>query len=308
MVIIRIGYCLTVHTRPQQVRRLLDRIYTPDDHYYVDVFNKNESAEWKEALDFPASNFTTVHKYANGWGSFKLVQATLDAMEHFRETPYDYFINLSGQCYPLRPVEQIKQRLEAADGKAFMEYEPFPRPRWKDERGGFRRVDKIYFRPFKTANIWSVPRLRRIPLKMYPYGGAQWFCLPKRHVEFVLSFLEEHPKVVSFYKRSLIPDEMFFQTILMNSELRDEIVNDSKRFTDWEKRCTPLPATLLSEDMPRLERCDSFFARKFDTLLDSRVLDLLDLRLLGRGDDLSVEEFDGRGGGGGKKVVVRTVS
>ena len=304
----RIGYCLTVHTRPGQVRRLLDRIYTPNDHYYIDIFNRGMEGKWLETLDHSASNLTTVFKYANGWGSFKLVQATLDAMEHFREMPYDYFINLSGQCYPLRPIEQIKQRLAAADGRAFMEHEPFPRERWGEEKGGFRRVENIFFRPFRHANIWSVPRIRKMPLGMHPHGGAQWFCLPKKHVEFVLSFLEEHSEVISFYKRSLIPDEMFFQTILMNSELRDEVINDSKRFTDWQKKCTPLPATLLTEDLPRLERCNKFFARKFDTLLDARILDLLDLRMLGRRDGDIVSGGKSDRGGGGRRVVIRTVS
>ena len=308
MVNIRIAYCLTVHTRPEQTGRLLDRIGDAGDHYYVDVFNEGLEEKWRQALDRPSLDIETVFKYANGWGSFKLVQATLDAMEHFRELPYDYFINLSGQCYPLRPVEQIKQRLAAENGRSFMEYEPFPRPRWSEENGGYRRVERIFFRPFKHASIWSVPRLRKIPLGMRPYGGSQWFCLHKSHVEFVLSFLEEHPEVVTFYKHSLIPDEMFFQTILMNSELRDEIINDSKRFTDWSKKCTPLPATLLSEDVPRLERSGKFFARKFDTSMDARVLDILDARLLSRQDEEDEEDFGPGGGGGGKRVIVRTVS
>ncbi len=285
----------------------MDRICTADDHYYIDVFNKGLEAEWRQALDRPIYDIETVFKYANGWGSFKLVQATLDAMEHFRDMPYDYFINLSGQCYPLRPIEQIKQRLAVSNGSSFMEYEPFPRERWADENGGYRRVQKIFFRPFKHASIWSVPRIRTIPLGMRPYGGSQWFCLHKRHVELVLSFLEEHPEVVSFYKRSLIPDEMFFQTILMNSEVRDEIVNDSKRFTDWSKKCTPLPAVLLTEDVPRLERSNKFFARKFDPLIDSKVLDILDTRLLNRRDEATKDNYRPGGGDGGKRVIVRTV-
>ena len=190
VVRIRIAYCLTVHTRPEQTGRLLDRIECADDHYYVDVFNKGLEEKWRQVLDRPPLDIETVFKYANGWGSFKLVQATLDAMGHFREMPYDYFINLSGQCYPLRPVEQIKQRLAAENSRSLMEYEPFPRERWADERGGYRRVQRIFFRPFKHANVWSVPRLRKMPLGMRPYGGSQWFCLHKKHVEYVLSFLE----------------------------------------------------------------------------------------------------------------------
>ncbi len=283
----------------------MDRIQGPDDAYYVDVFNNNNISHWKEALDLPTSDLTTVFKYANGWGSFKLVQATLDAMEHFRETDYDYFINLSGQCYPLRPMEDIKQRLVAARGRALMEHEPFPRPRWSDERGGYRRVDRYWFKPFRTLDAWSLPRLNDIPLGMRPYGGSQWFCLPRRHVDLILDLLEENPEIVRFFRHTFIPDEMFFQTILMNSELADEVVNDNKRFTDWSKKCVPTPAILLSEDLPRLERSGMFFARKFDQEMDPRILDLLDLRLLKR------PAMDGDGGddseGGDGGILIRTV-
>jgi hypothetical protein len=155
--------------------------------------------------------------------------------------------------------------------------------------------------------MWSLPRLSGIPLSMKPYGGSQWFCLPKKHVEFILGLLDDHPEIVRFYQHSFIPDEMFFQTLLMNSELKDEVVNDNKRFIDWNKKCVPTPAILLSEDLPRLERSGMFFARKFDPDLDAQVLDLLDIRLM-KHPSLDEPKDDGPGDGkGGRRVRIRTV-
>ena len=43
----------------------------------------------------------------------------------------------------------------------------------------------------------------------------------------------DHPEFVSFFRRVFIPDELFFQTILVNSELRNRIVNDDLRYMRW---------------------------------------------------------------------------
>lgn len=234
-----------------------------------------------ELQEFQGPNFTIESKYANGWGSFKLIEATLDAMAHFRDSDYDYFINLSGQCYPLQPVRKIKERLEASNGYGFLECNPLPWDRWVDERGGFRRLDRKWYKPFKTMKRVSVPRLEKeLPLGMTPYGGSQWFCLPRDQVNYVLDFLEENPEVVSFFKRSLIPDELFFQTIMMNSPYRDRIhAQDNLRFIDWHKRGVPLPAILMTEDLERLVGSKKLFARKFDPQMDGLVMDLLDAHL-----------------------------
>ena len=51
-----------------------------------------------------------------------------------------------------------------------------------------------------------------------------------------------------------------------------------------------------------------FFGRKFDTMMDAKVLDLIDLKLLSHRDDAMEEDHRPGGGGGGKRVIVRTVS
>jgi hypothetical protein len=280
---------LIVHKEPGQVRRLIERISDAEDQYYVSIFKNHQTGsldQWNEELArFDAGNLTMVSKYSNGWGSFSLIQATLDAMQHFRRSGYDYFINLSGQCYPLKTVPEIKSTLAMGNGIGYLECNPLPWSRWVDEKGGFDRVYRSWYKPFKTLDKISIPRLsKNLPLEMRPYGGSQWFCLPKRHVDHVLELTKQHPEIVAFFKRALIPDELFFQTILMNSPYREEIkVDDNLRFIDWNKRCVPLPATMLSEDLERILGTGKLFARKFDPAMDGTVLDKLDGHLSLRG-------------------------
>lgn len=277
---------MIVHKEPGQVRRLIERIYDAEDLYYISIFRNHQTGsldQWNEELaGFDEGNLTTVSKYSNGWGSISLIQATLDAMQHFRQSGYDYLINLSGQCYPLKTVPEIKSTLARGDGIGYLECNPLPWSRWVDENGGFDRVYRSWYKPFRSLNKISLPRLKkRLPLEMKPYGGSQWFCLPKRHVDHVLDLLKDHPEILRFYGRSLIPDEQFFQTLLMNSHLRDEIdPQDNLRFIDWSKRCVPLPAILMTEDLPRLVSSSKLFARKFDPLIDKWILDLIDREVL----------------------------
>ena len=86
---------------------------------------------------------------------------------------------------------------------------------------------------------------------------------------------------MDFFRRVLIPDELFFQTILLNSPLRDRIVNDNLRYMDWSRPNVPLPAVLGTGDLPQLQQSPALFARKFDVTVDSAILDMIDERILG---------------------------
>ena len=77
-----------------------------------------------------------------------------------------------------------------------------------------------------------------------------------------------------FFERVLIPDELFFQTLIMNSPLRETVVNDNLRFLDWSRE--PAPAVLGVHDLDRMIESGKLFARKFDVTVDADVLDRLD--------------------------------
>jgi hypothetical protein len=84
---------------------------------------------------------------------------------------------------------------------------------------------------------------------------------------------------VRFFRHVLIPDELFFQTIVMNSPLRDSVENENLRYLDWSRE--PAPAVLLESDLPALVSSHKLFARKFDERIDSTILDLLDAHIDG---------------------------
>lgn len=67
---------------------------------------------------------------------------------------------------------------------------------------------------------------------MTPYAGAQWWALTRNACTYVLDFVDREKEFVKFMRHSAVPDEMFFQIILGNSQFCSNITN-LITFTDW---------------------------------------------------------------------------
>jgi hypothetical protein len=147
--------------------------------------------------------------------------------------------------------------------------------------GGMNRIqNRFYFLPsrkYPYVRVFRIPRIRRkLPLDLKPYGGSGYFCLPREVVKYVVDFVEKNPSVRSFFRRAFIPDEMFFQTILMNSHYSSRISNDNKRYIKWKRSVGGHPEILTKSDFDNIKTSGKLFARKFDPSIDSEILNLID--------------------------------
>jgi hypothetical protein len=265
----------------------------------VNVFGNNFTKEaWKkEFREFEGDNFFVSFEYGPSWAMFSVVDGTLSSMRRFACFGYDYFINLSGQCYPLKSINSIKGLLQDKDF-AYMENFKLPAPAYWANNGGLDRFEYSYYKnPFfilgdillnkKTARTLGslghgpkmfikLPKLhRQLPYKLEPYGGSAYFCLSKKHVDYVLEYLKNKPNLIAFFKHAFAPDEIFFQTVILNSVLKETVINDNLRYIDWSKKGVT-PAILTIDDADNLLNSPKLFARKFDIESDKAILDLID--------------------------------
>ena len=118
-----------------------------------------------------------------------------------------------------------------------------------------------------------LPWKRDFPPGLRPFGGGAYWCLSRECVEYVAEFARARRDVVEFFKHVDIPDEIFFQTVVMNSDLAGSVVNDNLRYIDWSRG--PRPAILEARDFEGLRDSRKLFARKFDVSQDVDVLDLI---------------------------------
>lgn len=101
------------------------------------------------------------------------------------------------------------------------------------------------------------------------FGGSQWWTLTVDCVKYIINFLHERPKFYQYFKYSQIADELFFQTILLNSHFR--IINNNLRMIDW-KSGPNYPKVFNVQDLQQLESTTHLFARKFDERYDGQII------------------------------------
>jgi hypothetical protein len=151
-----------------------------------------------------------------------------------------------------------------------MEIHPMPIAKW-GKSGGMERIDRFHAHVLGRSR--KAPFFRRqIPYGLKPYGGGGYWCMSRKHVAYIMSVIEERPNIVRFFKSSLIPDEIFFHTILANSPFFGEIITHPINFSKW-KTDRWNPEILAVEDIGPAHASGALFARKFE---DLAVLDVLD--------------------------------
>lgn len=265
------AYIISAYRRPDLLARLVRVL--EDAPIAIHVDRKSDIFPEVQSRLTDAAPVTFLNRHVCHWGLFGHVRASLEGMAWFLKTDADYAILLTGQCYPLKTRREIEQDLGDLNGRSILETAAFPKAEWAGwNRGGFRRLDRYYFQlgPRLCAmKLWH----RKIPGGLHPHGGSGYWCLSRAAVEYVLSYVRSHPEISRFFSTTLIPDEMFFQTILANSPLRDDIVSALIHYTDWSQGGRS-PAVLETEMLPAAMASGAWFARKFE---DLAVMDQVDV-------------------------------
>jgi Core-2/I-Branching enzyme len=272
---------VSAYKLPGQLERLLRRLAAPGTSFAVHVDRKTRRSVYGEMVARTSDlDVTFLPRHVSHWGGFGHVRATLKGIDWFVEEgpPFDYAVLLTGQDYPLRSAAAVAEFLEEAGGRSFMNNWPLPFEPW-GKRGGLERIEDWHLITYRRLHL-ALPLRRRLPLGLEPFGGGAYWCLARDVVEYVHGFVHANPSYVRFFQHVFVPDEIFFQTIVMNSPLRNSIENENLRYLDWSR--APAPAVLGVEDFPALAVSHKLFARKFDEGIDPGILDLLDAQIDGR--------------------------
>lgn len=276
----RIDYVIRAHTAPEQLARLVERLDEGDVRFYVHV-NSRTDDEVFEAMRARLAGHEHVvwaPRVACRWGGFSLLRATLVAIEGILasgDLP-DHALLLSGQDYPLKPPAEIRAHLADRQGRNLLDNFHLPSSTWAGEGGGLGRLRYPYFEQFRyKTRLLRIPLPRRLPAGLEPYGGMAFWALTGETLEWLMRYTAERPDVLDFFRHTKMPDETFFQTVLLSSPLAGTVDKELLHYQDWSSGSAH-PATLGAADLPQLRASGKLFARKFDAELDSEILDLLD--------------------------------
>jgi len=229
-------------------------------------------------------------KYNVNWGGINHLKAILLLLEEaFKCEKVEYFHLITGHDFPIKSTEYITSFMEANRGKEFMDYDKLPYDRWGD--GGMGGLDRLclfnFYDVFDGRGGWGrsvIYKLRSLQLKVgfrrkfysgFPdlYGGSTYWTLSRRCIEYVFSYMKANPKYLKRFRYSFCSEEIFFQTIVLNSPFKDSVVKNNLRFILWELRNGNFPANLDDSDFGSLIESKALFARKFEFPVSANLLE-----------------------------------
>jgi hypothetical protein len=277
----KLAHLILAHNNPKQLERLVRRLTDADTDIFIQLDEKADRGpfEFLSGIDHVYFIEKRVPVY---WGTFSIVQATLNGFEEIlakhKRQKYSHINLLSAQDYPLKSPAEFRKYLFEYPDRTFIHALNI-REEWTE---AMDRVKKFNFGDYRfpghylvqyAANILLLRK--KVPEQLIPHGRSQWFTITPECTKYVIDYLNNHDNVKRYFRMSFAPDEFFFQTILMNSPLKDKVINDNLRYIDFSQGGTH-PKVLTVKDADRMISSDKFFARKFNQETDGIVLNYLD--------------------------------
>lgn len=290
-----IAYLILAHTAPEQVARLVGRISDPQDAVIVHVDRRSDVRPFEAAFArLPSPPILTPRRTPVHWAGYGIVAATLILLRTALAQPrtFSHLVLISGADYPIRSTAEVQAFFAAHPGESFMSWSAgdHPAPVSDEERHGnadWYWSGDVYRLTSWTISVrgrrWQFPSERvpyQIPRRLprglrTPYQGSAWWNLTPQAAEYCVRFLRRRPDVAAYFRFVLMPDENFFQMILLagGSPLRETIVNEDLRYMHWAGNSPP---TLTPADVPDMLASRKLFARKLDLAAEPGTYDALD--------------------------------
>lgn len=226
---------------------------------------------------------------------FSLVRAYIDAVQSViaQGVHFDWVVNITGQCYPTRPLVELEHLLATTSYHGFMEYfevfTPSPHNLWNQVEAHNRYHYQYYWR-IKTAELpplvrkaVSIPRRiinrvqpfiridtsyalqmgTRLPNDAFPaaftiYGGQYHKILSREALDYLLDFTTRYPEITHRFTLMNMPEEVFPQSVLLNNPAF-RFDTHFGFFIRWEGTKLGRPHILTTADYDSIVASDCFF-------------------------------------------------
>lgn len=281
------AYLIMAHNEQDLLCKLLCALDNENNCLFLHLDKKFKADIEKIKSCVKKSKLVFTKRFNIKWGSFEMVKCELEMLKTaLNEQKFEYIHLLSGCDIPLKSQEKIYAFFDRYSGREFVSV--------SDKQLNFSQLSRVKFYHFFAGrrnlfnrictksesliqNKLGVNRLKDLEV----YRGAQWFSITFEFAEYIVS---EKDFIYKQFKNTLIPDEFFVQTLLMNSKFKDNLfyfgekenIGDM-RYIDWNRGH---PYTFKSEDYDELTSSNCLFARKFSNEVDSEIVEKLYERLL----------------------------
>ena len=261
---------ILAHKNHNQIMRLINHLKTDFDLYvHIDKRNKLNIESFDNVNIY--KRFKTYH------GDVSLVIATLFLIKEAVKNNYDRYVFISGQDIPLKTNKEI---IDFFDLNKDKEFTSFINIRY--DKGFYNEMD-FRLNAYNFGKLYRKllgKKLRELISKFPPikrttpeniYYGSQWWNLTNNAVKYILDYTEKNPQFLKRFNYTWGSDEFYFQSILLNSEFKDNCVNDCLRYLVWDGGA---PFNLKMKDYDNIKNNinNNLFARKFDENIDNDII------------------------------------
>lgn len=282
---------ITAYKNIHHLKHIID-YFGADFSFYIHIDKKSSVSESDlKALKESKSNVFISRQFKTNWGGMNHLNCTLLLLKEALSNNENEYIHLiSGHDFPIKTPDYFSSFLQKNKGKQFIEYFTMPAKVW--ENGGMDRL--LYYNFYDPINakvnngkneklIRSLVRFQKnLGLKrsldfngFNLYGGSTWWSLNSDCCNYIINFTEENPAFLKRFKHTFCAEEIFFQTIIMNSRFKDAVINNNLRHIIWELRNGNMPAALDESDFDSLMNSQHLFARRFDYPVSEKIVNYL---------------------------------
>lgn len=273
---------VTAYRDLQSLVRLVS-CFDEDFDFYIHIDKKC----MEEMPDISGVQVHTIRRYSVHWGSEKHLWAI---MELFRMAclngPYSYYHIITASDYPVRPIGEFKSFFSDQNDKVYVDFHQLPWGNWIGE-GGLERIKYYWIGnqwfDFRTHKMTLTKKLLKIQRKMHfsrnmdawPqwYGGLSYFSVPHDAAESIATL--PWRKVRRRTRFTHIAEEVFLQTMLVNTFPPERLVNNPLRYTVWEGGASG-PKVLTEDSFDSIVESGHYFARKFDPVVSAVLMERID--------------------------------
>ena len=272
------GILITAYKDFEQLIDLI-KMFDEDFNFYIHIdkkskFNQNTI---KEISEIPNVIYLT-KRYIVNWGGVNHLRAILLLSEKaLLNSENKVFHLITGQDFPIKNKDYFKNLLLDNSNQNYLDFFKMPASCWKN--GGMNRLEYYNFYDLFNAkknlgkicilcsqNIQHKLNLKRnINFSKQLYGGSTYWTLNRDVLRYVIDFTNQNPMFFKKFRFTFCAEEIYFQTIIMNSEFADSVTNDNLRFIDWKTGRGGFPAFLDEDDYESLLASHKLFARKIDS-------------------------------------------
>ena len=294
----KIAHLIMAHKDPEHVNRLATRLSSISD-VYIHIDLKADLTVFHEL-----NTETNVHYLGDRlnieWGGWNSVAAEIALLKAaLSQDNYDRLVFLQGADYPIKTNAEIQRFYSSKPEVEFVRGCNCTQSRdgyFRDRCYGFWMLNNMKrFRLLKKA--WNrITRELHIEIRNgYAsgnginhevfWGSAQW-AITGNCAKYLIEFYDNHPDYNRWYYHCFPADELYFSTVIMNSEFAEKTTfggpeKEQKWLANWRnlhyfEYLNGSIRTFFERDYTELLNREELYVRKVNTLDSKELLDLLD--------------------------------